>query len=113
MTDSEGSQEEIEAFLEENGYTYPVLMDTTGEIFMEYGNTTRWTKGNVEVTIDIPNYHDEENEVAKRFITMGLREELFQKIMKEDYIGILQLKNMDSEKIPDGRYLGGDMIYIK
>lgn len=33
----EGSQEEIEAFLEENGYTYPVLMDTTGEIFMEYG----------------------------------------------------------------------------
>ena len=25
----EGSQEEIEAFLEENGYTYPVLMDTT------------------------------------------------------------------------------------
>ena len=83
------------------------------QIFMEYGNTTRWTKGNVEVTIDIPNYHDKENEVAKRFITMGLREELFQKIMKEDYIGILQLKNMDSEKIPDGRYLGGDMIYIK
>ena len=33
----EGSQEEIEAFLEENGYTYPVLMDTTGEVFMEYG----------------------------------------------------------------------------
>lgn len=33
----EGSQEEIETFLEENGYTYPVLMDTTGEVFMEYG----------------------------------------------------------------------------
>ena len=33
----EGSQEEIEAFLEENGYTYPVLMDTTGEVFMQYG----------------------------------------------------------------------------
>ena len=33
----EGSQEEIEASLEENGYTYPVLMDTTGEVFMEYG----------------------------------------------------------------------------
>ena len=33
----EGSQEEIETFLEENRYTYPVLMDTTGEVFMEYG----------------------------------------------------------------------------
>ena len=31
------SQEEIEAFLEENGYTYPVLMDTTGESFAMYG----------------------------------------------------------------------------
>ena len=34
---TEGSQEEIEAFLEENGYTYPVVMDTTGEMFMSYG----------------------------------------------------------------------------
>lgn len=33
----EKSQEEVEAFLEENGYAYPVLMDTTGEVFMEYG----------------------------------------------------------------------------
>lgn len=33
----EKSQEEVEAFLEENGYTYPVLMDTTEEVFMEYG----------------------------------------------------------------------------
>lgn len=34
---SEGSEEEITAFLEENGYTYPVVMDTTGEFFMQYG----------------------------------------------------------------------------
>ena len=34
---NEKSEEEIKAFLEENGYTYPVLMDTTGEIFMSYG----------------------------------------------------------------------------
>lgn len=27
----------IKAFLEENGYTYPVLMDTTGELFNGYG----------------------------------------------------------------------------
>lgn len=33
----EGSEEEICAFLEENGYTYPVVMDTTAEVFMEYG----------------------------------------------------------------------------
>ena len=35
----EGSAEDIAAFLEENGYTYPVVMDTTGEIFMSYGIT--------------------------------------------------------------------------
>lgn len=34
---NEGSEEEIRAFLEENGYTYPVLMDTTGEVFSSYG----------------------------------------------------------------------------
>lgn len=34
---SEKSEEEIIKFLEENGYTYPVVMDTTGEIFRAYG----------------------------------------------------------------------------
>ena len=33
----EGSKEEITAFLEKNGYTYPVLMDTEGELFASYG----------------------------------------------------------------------------
>lgn len=33
----EKSEEEIKAFLEENGYTYPVLMDDTGELFYRYG----------------------------------------------------------------------------
>ena len=33
----EGSREEITAFMEENGYTYPVLMDETGEMFSYYG----------------------------------------------------------------------------
>ncbi len=33
----EGSKEEITAFMEENGYTYPVLMDETGEMFSYYG----------------------------------------------------------------------------
>lgn len=34
---NEKSQEEIITFLEENGYTYPVLMDTDWELFQEYG----------------------------------------------------------------------------
>lgn len=33
----EASEEEIKAFLEEQGYTYPVVMDQTGEIFSGYG----------------------------------------------------------------------------
>lgn len=33
----EKDEEGIKAFLEENGYTYPVLMDTAGELFYSYG----------------------------------------------------------------------------
>ena len=33
----EGSAEDIAAFLEENGYTYPVVMDDTGTLFYKYG----------------------------------------------------------------------------
>ena len=33
----EKSEDEITAFLEENGYTYPVVMDEGGEMFMQYG----------------------------------------------------------------------------
>lgn len=33
----EGSAEEIASFMEENGYTYPVLMDESGEMFTQYG----------------------------------------------------------------------------
>lgn len=36
----EKSEAEIKAFLQENGYTYPVVMDTTGEIFTSYGITS-------------------------------------------------------------------------
>ncbi len=36
----EGSKEEIKAFLEENSYTYPVVIDTTAETFMSYGITS-------------------------------------------------------------------------
>ncbi len=33
----EGSEEDIQTFLEKNGYTYPVLMDINGSLFEEYG----------------------------------------------------------------------------
>lgn len=33
----EQDEEGIRAFLEENGYTYPVLMDTEGDLFYSYG----------------------------------------------------------------------------
>lgn len=33
----DGTQEEVEQFLEDHGYTFPVLMDTTGQIFAYYG----------------------------------------------------------------------------
>ena len=33
----EGSAGDITAFLEENGYTYPVVMDETGSLFYQYG----------------------------------------------------------------------------
>ena len=33
----EGSAEDIAAFMEENGYTYPVLMDESSEMFTQYG----------------------------------------------------------------------------
>lgn len=33
----EGTQEDVEQFLKDNGYTYPVVMDISGEIFSQYG----------------------------------------------------------------------------
>ncbi len=34
---SDATQPEVEAFLENNGYSFPVVMDTTGEVFAQYG----------------------------------------------------------------------------
>ena len=33
----DGTQEEVEQFLTDNGYTFPSLMDTTGDVFAAYG----------------------------------------------------------------------------
>lgn len=39
QNNSDGTIEEVTKFLSDNGYTYPVAMDTTGEVFMNYGIT--------------------------------------------------------------------------
>ena len=36
---SDTSLEQVEAYISENGYTFPVLMDMTGGVFMDYGVT--------------------------------------------------------------------------
>ena len=33
----DGTIEEVTVFLEENGYTYPTVMDASGEVMAEYG----------------------------------------------------------------------------
>ncbi len=33
----DGSQEEVEQFISDGGFTYPTVMDTTGEVFIKYG----------------------------------------------------------------------------
>ena len=34
---NDGTQEEVEAFLEKSGYTFPVVMDLSSEVFAQYG----------------------------------------------------------------------------
>lgn len=36
---SDGTVQDVTDFLSQNGYTYPVVMDTTGEMFSAYGIT--------------------------------------------------------------------------
>ena len=33
----EGSEADIKAFLDKNGYSFPVVMDETGAVFAQYG----------------------------------------------------------------------------
>lgn len=106
------SQEGTELEIAERGF-WESYYSGIRQMFMEYGNTTRWTGGNVEVTVDIPYYHEKEKETLKRFIQVGIPEAIFQKIMKEDYMGILQMEYIAPEVCEDGRYTGGDRIYIK
>lgn len=52
----EGSEEDIKKFLEENGYTYPVLMDTDGTLFYSYGITAFPTTFMIDKNGDVFGY---------------------------------------------------------
>ncbi len=52
----EGSEEEIAAFLSDHGYTYPVLMDTTGEIMNRYGIMSYPTTFMIDKDGNVPGY---------------------------------------------------------
>lgn len=82
------------------------------QIFQEYGHTLRWEEGNVEVTIEIPYYHNEDENGKNRFIYMGISEEAFVYLMKRDYSRIKYTKEMPVKK-EDGRFTGRDKIYIR
>lgn len=72
----EGSEEQIAAFLKEQGYTYPVVMDTTGEIFSAYGITSFPTTFMI----------DREGKVFG-YVTGMLSEDVMQSIIKQTMEG--------------------------
>ena len=73
----EGTEEEIVQFLEENGYTYPVLMDTTGEI--AYGT---WGVSSFPTTYMINRDGNVEG-----YISGQLSEEIMRSIIKQTMEG--------------------------
>lgn len=73
----EGSVEEITQFMEKNGYTYPVLMDTTGEI--AYGT---WGVSSFPTTYMI----DREGNV-EGYISGQLSEDMMRSIIKQTMEG--------------------------
>ena len=52
----EGDESEVKAFLEGNGYTYPVLMDDTGELMRYYGISAIPTTFMIDVEGNIYGY---------------------------------------------------------
>ena len=53
---NETDEEGIRQFLEENGYTYPVVMDSRGEVFAQYGITAYPTTFMIDKEGDIFGY---------------------------------------------------------
>lgn len=55
-TNQDVSIEEITTFMNENGYTYPVVMDTTGEFFAKYGISAFPTTFMIDVDGNVYGY---------------------------------------------------------
>ena len=52
----EGSIDDITTFLEDNGYTFPVVMDTTGFVFYYYGISAYPTTFMIDVNGNVFGY---------------------------------------------------------
>ena len=90
------------------GEFYRSYYEGIRELFVEYGNTMKWEDGNVEITVELPEYQD-----GSRRVQIGISEQLFQKIMKEEYGAIEEIDRVPINKYQDERFVGGDGIYIK
>ena len=73
----EGSVEDITAFLEENGYTYPVLMDMTSDLFMSYGIFSYPTTFMIDANGNVFGY-----------VTGQLNEEMMRSIIEQTVSGV-------------------------
>ena len=82
------------------------------ELFQEFGNTAKWRNGNVEVTLEIPYFHDVKKSTQKRQITVGCSEQLYLKLMTERYEDIQDVDCVPIQKADEARTLFGDGIYI-
>lgn len=87
---------------------YKAYYEGIRELFVEYGNTMNWEDGNVEITVELPNHNKN-----YRKVRVGISEQLFQKIMKEQYGEIEEIDRVPINKYQDERFVGGDGIYIK
>lgn len=84
---NEGSVEEITAFLEENGYTYPVLMDTEADLFKKYQVYSYPTTFMIDSEGNIFGY-----------ITGQLSEEIMIDIIDQTRSGIRRTQNDEEAK---------------
>lgn len=76
---NEVSAEGIQAFMDKNEYTYPTLMDTTGEIFSAYGIQSFPT-----------TFMIDENGNIYGYVSGALNENIMRQIIKETRESITQ-----------------------
>lgn len=76
MNAADGTVEELEAFIDEQGITCPVLMDTTGKLFSGYGISAFPTTFMISANGDIYGY-----------ITGALSASMLQSIVDQTFEG--------------------------